>query len=142
MKEHPPSLLRLYAGLAFRMHRFFLLKQLHVGAVLVMAALACAPAFAQPAINSLTGNPPRLVPNLIQVGSGPVTVTLKGSGFTSSSTAQLGSASLVTTYTDANTLTAIVPASLLKTIGNPGLTVIDSSGTSNSIRLTVVYRGD
>src|SRR2546426_5486911 len=51
-------------------------------------------------LNSLTDATPGLSPNLAQVGSGAVTLTLKGSGFSSNSTARLGSTTLMTTRSE------------------------------------------
>ncbi len=108
----------------------------------LLILLSATAALGQLALNSLTGNPPGISPNVVQAGTGSFTITLKGTGFTTNSVARLGAASLTTTFFDANTLTAIVPAPLLKTVGAQGVTVIDGGGTSNSINLMVSYRAD
>jgi hypothetical protein len=92
-----------------------------------------------PALASMSG----LSPGIAQVGSGPFTLTLKGSGFSTGSTVRVGSTPLATTYISSTTLTAIVTPSLLKVIGPQGVTVVDvPGGTSNSVDLTVTHRGD
>src|SRR5438876_5699254 len=108
------------------MHGLSCWKRLQVFAIVLAMAVVASPAFAQLMINSLTDATPGLSPNLAQVGSGALTLTIKGAGFSSNSTARLGTTNLATTYTDANTLTATIPASLLKAVGPQGVTVVDS----------------
>jgi sugar lactone lactonase YvrE len=112
--------------------------------VLLLVSVLMRAGFAQnpilvPALATTAG----LSPGIVQVGSGAITLTLKGSGFSAGSTARLGSTNLATTYISSTTLTAIVTPSLLKVIGPQGVTVVDvPGGTSNSLDLTVTHRGD
>lgn len=115
-----------------------MIRLLLVAFLLVSAGLAQNPPI-DPTLATTAG----LSPNLVQVGSGAFTLTLKGSGFAAGSTARLGSTNLLTTFVDSNTLTAIVPATLLKVIGPQSVTVINvPGGTSNSLNLNTTHRGD
>ncbi len=99
-------------------------------------------ALAQPTLNSLADNFPGLSPSVVQVGSAAFPLTLKGTGFTPTSIARADLTSLTTTFIDAATLSAVVPDTLLQTPASLGISVIDSGATSNTIALTVTYRGD
>jgi hypothetical protein len=62
-------------------------------------------------------------PSSALVGAADTTVTIKGDLFVPLSTALLGSASLATTFVDAKTLTAVIPAASLATPGSLSLFV-------------------
>ncbi len=108
----------------------------------VLMILSGAPAFAQLSLNSQSDTAPGLSQSLVQVGSGALTLTLRGSGFSPNSVARFGSTNLATVYGDAHTLTATIPSSLLRSTGAVGVSLIDGAGTSNSIPLMVTQRGD
>ena len=86
---------------------------------------------ATPAVsNALTGtvvNPPAPTLTAISPSTGPIntvmTVTLTGTGFTTSSTAAYNGAAVPTTYVSATSLTAALPASSLAVPGNGTFTV-------------------
>ena len=96
----------------------------------------------QPSINSLTDSAPGLSQDLIQVGSGQFILTVRGSGFSSTSTIRFGLINLATTLIDVNTLSGTIPPSLIKSIGTVSLTVVDGNASSNSLNLQLVVRGD
>ncbi len=98
--------------------------------------------FGQITLNNLTDNPPGVSPGVTQVGTGSFALTIRGSGFTTNSQARLGSTNLATTFVDATSLTAVVPASLLKAVGTQPVTVADGNTTSNAIDFKVAFRGD
>jgi hypothetical protein len=93
-------------------------------------------------INKITDSAPGLSPAFIQVGTGPFSLRVNGQGFTADSVVQVAQINLQTTFNNANTLIAAVPASLVKTTGALPLVVMDGSRTSNSMFLTTTYRGD
>ncbi len=118
--------------------RPFVLPALAFFVILALTTTASSQAL----LNSLSDDPPGISPSLAATGGGPFALTLKGAGFTSNSTARLGVTDLVTTFIDANTLSATVPGLSLKTPGVFGVTVFDAGGTSNAVTLTVTSRGD
>jgi hypothetical protein len=71
-------------------------------------------------------------PDSIATGSAQFTLTINGTGFISSSFAQLGSTRLVTTYVSATQLTAKVPASLLAVAGESSI-IVYSPGSGWSL---------
>ncbi len=123
------------------MHRQ--IKRLILGCGALTLMFACANyGFSQPALNSATGNPPGLSLNVVQAGSGDFVLVLRGSGFTSNSVVWLGTTALTTTFTDSTSLFALVPSSILKTTGTLAVTVLDGNTASNSLDLSITYRGD
>ena len=82
----------------------------------------------------------QLSPQAIASGASDTVVTITGSGFSSSTTAQLGATALTTSYTNPTTLTVTVPAAQLKTLGWAPLTVSNPTpggGTSTPLPLTI-----
>ncbi len=75
----------------------------------------------QPLITSLS-------PASAPTGSTQFTLTIDGSGFVLGSFASMGTPRLVTTYVSPTQLTAVVPASLLTSPGEPGVTVYSPYG--------------
>ena len=118
------------------------MKVLQRLAVLALFFLTGTTCFAQITLNSLTDPTPGLSPNIAQVGGGSFTVQLKGAGFSANSAARLGGAAVSTTFQDANTLTATVPAALIKTLGQQDVTVVDGTSASNALPLIVTAHGD
>src|SRR3990167_5822532 len=84
--------------------------------IAVIVVLIGAPFVSAQTINALDAAPSGLSQDLAQVGTGQFTLTVKGSGFTSSSVVRLGTTNLTTVFVDANTLNATVPASLVRAI--------------------------
>jgi uncharacterized protein (TIGR03437 family) len=87
-----------------------------------------------------------IIPNQALQGTGPVTITLAGSGFNSNAIVvwNRGSSSavdLATTFVDAGTVRAVVPASLLTSSGNFPVavrrTILTSVEFTNSLPFTV-----
>jgi IPT/TIG domain len=71
-------------------------------------------------------------------GIASLLVTITGSGFTSSTSAQLNGLSLSTTFVNSTTLTAQIPASDLLNPGTAEITVVNAAGaTSNSFPLLI-----
>ncbi len=86
-----------------------------------------------PAITNIT-------PNSANAGSGDVTVTVNGTGFTSASKVRFNSNELTTTFVSATQLTATIPASSLTAAGAANITVSNPTpggGTSNAAPFTV-----
>jgi len=86
-----------------------------------------------PAITNIT-------PNSANAGSGDVTVTVNGTGFTSASKVRFNSNELTTTFVNATQLTATIPASSLTAAGAANITVSNPTpggGTSNAAPFTV-----
>ena len=72
-------------------------------------------------------------------GSGDTPITTTGNGFTPQSTVNVAGATLTTTYVNATTLTANVPASATRCGGTLALNVSDpTAGTTNALPLGVV----
>jgi sugar lactone lactonase YvrE len=116
-----------------------------LGDIVVAAVLAGlwlpVPAWSQITIYTGT-NPPGLSVDLVHAGTGPFTLTVRGSGFTAASVVKLGGTGLATSFINSQTLTATVPAALLKTIGPQAVTVVDGANVSNPVNLRITYRGD
>jgi hypothetical protein len=77
-------------------------------------------------------------------GASGFTLTVTGSGFVATSVVRWGTTPLVTTFIDAEHLTAAVPASLLAEEGNSTVTVFNiplGGGTSNGVTFTVQDAG-
>jgi len=110
--------------------------------IAVVVVLLSVPMASAQTINALDAATSGLSQDLAQVGTGQFTLTVKGSGFTSSSVVRLGTTNLTTVFADANTLNATVPPSLVRTIGTQAVTVVDGGNTSNSVDLKVAYRAD
>lgn len=79
-----------------------------------------------------------LSPNYILVNSPATTITVTGTLFVSGSVVHWGTASLITTYVNATTLTAVVPVANLKTLGSFPISVWNPGpSASNTVMLTV-----
>ncbi len=59
------------------------------------------------------------------IGSGDTTITLSGGGFVPTSVVMVNGAGVATTYVSPTTLTAVIPAALLKTMGTLTVAVVD-----------------
>ncbi len=73
-------------------------------------------------------------------GSGPVTLTLTGSGFVAGSVAQFNGAPLATTYVSGTTLRAVVPAADLLAVGNDMITATNGAGLTSAALTFAVTR--
>jgi hypothetical protein len=74
------------------------------------------------------------------VGSSDVEVTIKGSGFVTSSTAEWNGTPLATAFVSGSQIVAIIPASDLATGGTANVTVTNpppGGGTSSQVTFTV-----
>jgi hypothetical protein len=90
-----------------------------------------------PTLNSVS-------PNIIAAGSADTVVTLTGSSFSHASVASLSSAELATAFLSSTTLTATVPASLLKSAGNDLISVSNPApggGTSSAQSFAIMAVG-
>ena len=67
--------------------------------------------------------PTRLTPDNVLVGAGSMTLTVTGSGFVGSSVVRWNGLALTTSYTNASTLTATVPAARLASTGLDTITI-------------------
>jgi uncharacterized repeat protein (TIGR01451 family) len=79
-------------------------------------------------------------PSGIEAGSTTTTITVTGTNFTSSSTVELGSTALSTSFTNSTTLIAIVPAAQIASLGWYPVTVSTPSpggGVSSALPLTI-----
>ena len=79
-------------------------------------------------------------PSSINAGSGPVTITLNGSNFVSTSLAQWNGTKLFTTYQNATTLAATINALHLASAGSASISVMNQApggGTSTAVAFTV-----
>ncbi|MBB5057330.1 putative membrane protein [Granulicella aggregans] len=78
-------------------------------------------------------------PTTVTLGSGATTVTITGAGFVSNSVVQVNGTAIPTTLVNPTTLTAVIPASDLLTVGTLQITVLDPtvSSTSTAVTLTV-----
>ncbi len=94
-------------------------------------------AFTINAVQATTPTITSLNPASATAGGAAFTLTINGTNFTSSSTAQWGTTSLTTTYGSATQLTAAVPASLIATAGSASVTVTTSAGTSPAATFTI-----
>lgn len=86
-----------------------------------------------PAISSIS-------PTSVLAGSTPLTLTVSGSGFLSSSVVQVAGIAVVTTYVSSSQVTAVVPATQLASAGQLAVVVVNGSLNSASgtpINLTV-----
>lgn len=79
-------------------------------------------------------------PPALTRGSGDVTITITGAGFTALSTAEINGASLRTTLVDSHTLRAVVPAELIRQ-GGLRLAVRNPEGLSDAFTLPVNAEG-
>jgi hypothetical protein len=82
-----------------------------------------------------------LTPATASAGSGPLTIALDGTGFSSSSLVSFNGSVLATTLVSPTQLTAVVPASILTTAGTYTVTVTNPApggGTSTASTFTVV----
>ena len=87
----------------------------------------------QPVLTSIT-------PATIRTGAPDTLITLTGSGFSSGSVVKLGGTALTTSFTNATTLTATVPAADLTAVGWAPVTVSSPApggGTSSVVPLSV-----
>jgi hypothetical protein len=82
----------------------------------------------------------RISPNLVQAGSGNFTLTVTGTGFNASSTVDLGTTALATTYVSATKLTANVTAAEIANYGWAPIQVANPTpggGVSAIVPLTI-----
>ena len=87
----------------------------------------------KPALTSIS-------PNLVQSGSGSFTLTVKGSGFNSGSTVNVGGNAMTTTFVSSTQLTANVTNAAIANYGWAPVTVVNSTpggGTSSVVPLTI-----
>jgi uncharacterized protein (TIGR03437 family) len=80
-------------------------------------------------------------PSAINAGAGDTTVTIKGSGFTSSSSVSVDGQVAGTIFVDASTLRAVIPQAQLASVGNLRIAVSGASGTSQPMALNVTGNG-
>lgn len=83
-----------------------------------------------------------LSPSTIDVGAAATTVTINGTGFVQSSTAEWNGSNLTTTYVSATELQATLPAADLAAVGTGKIVVVNPSpggGTSSSSSISIVY---
>jgi hypothetical protein len=78
-----------------------------------------------------------LSPNLVTAGGAGFMLTIKGTVFTTTSTAMWGTTPLETIYVSPTQLTASIPASLIANAGTASITVVSQAGTSASAALTI-----
>ena len=71
-------------------------------------------------------------PTTIPLGAASTTITLTGQGFLSNSVVKMNGTAAVTTYVSSSALTAVVPATLLKTVQQLTITVTDPTQTQIS----------
>lgn len=86
-----------------------------------------------------------IAPVSVAAGSGAFALTLTGSGFVPGAEAFFGSTALATTYNDATTLQAAVPASLVATAGGAPVLVVNPTpggGASQAINFSIFPSGD
>ena len=109
------------------------------GAVVIQATQAgnTTYAAATPVTQSFVVSPPppaltSITPAGGVVGSGATTITLIGANFAATDTVQLNGAPLPTTFANATTLTAVIPASFLAAVGAGQVTVFDSATNSTT----------
>lgn len=97
--------------------------------------------------STVTGSPYSLVPAILSLspaavlsGSLDTVITVNGSNFTNLSSVLLNGAPLITSFTNSNVLTAVVPAPNLASLGWSSITVstpAPGGGTSSPLPLTV-----
>lgn len=92
--------------------------------------------------NMMTGGPaaPRITqlsPMGVSANSGPVTLTVTGSNFTSSAVVYWDTSTLPTTYKSTTQLTAAVSASMVANTGSVSIYVHDAGGNSNSMMFDI-----
>ena len=78
-----------------------------------------------------------LTPSLTIAGSAALTLTINGSYLTNSSSVLWNTTKLTTTYLSSTQLTAVVPASLLTSVGVSNITVSNTAGVSATASFTV-----
>jgi hypothetical protein len=86
----------------------------------------------------------RMAPSWAQAGSSAALIRIDGSGFTSGSQIRWNGTAVITTYVDANRLTASVPALNLASAGTASVTVFNPSpggGTSTTLVFTTFASG-
>jgi hypothetical protein len=66
------------------------------------------------------------------LNAGATTITLTGSYFASTDMVELNGAALASTYVNATTITAIIPASFLASAGTGQITVVDANGRTTA----------
>ncbi len=76
-------------------------------------------------------------PTSLSRGASEVTITVTGTGFTSSSWVEINGFRLTSTFVDARTIRAVVPGYLLQSDGNLALTVVNADGRSNVLQVPV-----
>jgi hypothetical protein len=95
-------------------------------------------------VQNPTPSPTALAPASTGVASPDTTVTVSGSGFVATSTVLAGGGALATSYVDAGTLTALIPAAQLTTARTFAITVSNPApggGVSAPLTFTVTNPG-
>lgn len=80
-------------------------------------------------------------PSSINAEAGDTTVTINGSGFTSTSSVSVNGVAAGTIFIDASTLRAVIPQSQLTSVGNLRIAVSGASGTSQPLIFNVTGGG-
>jgi uncharacterized repeat protein (TIGR03803 family) len=114
----------------------------------IMAAFAAVGNYtAATAASTLTVTPSQsqftltsVSPNTANIGAATTAITLTGTGFTAADQAQVNGTSIATTYVNATTLTAKIPASDLAAPSTLEISVFDASAkaSTNALPFTVV----
>jgi sugar lactone lactonase YvrE len=114
-----------------------------VGTVVIQATQAgnTTYAAATPVSQSftVTAGAPTLVsisPATVVIGSAATTITLTGTNFSTGDAVQLNGAAINSTFVNATTLTAVIPASFLAAAGTGQITVFDTVGKTTTAALS------
>ncbi len=94
--------------------------------VCVLAAVEFVPAQGIPVINDVTATPPGLSQTVVPFGSTPITITVTGRNFISTSQVFLAGQPVGTTFVSSTQLTATAPRAALFGFGNIPVTVVNS----------------
>jgi hypothetical protein len=79
-----------------------------------------------------------LMPVFAPLGTGPIILTVNGTGFTGAAVVQFGATPLTTNFISPTQLQATVPLALLATVASVPVSVTDTAGTSNALLFSVV----
>ena len=116
----------------------------YTGKVTIAASGVAATSKSQVITANLTVNPPvptiaSLWPSTVQANSGAATITVRGTGFSSTTTAKADTTALTTTILSPSILQAVVPANLLLTAGTLNIVITNPppGGDSQPATLTV-----
>jgi uncharacterized protein (TIGR03437 family) len=92
-------------------------------------------ALAFPLLAAAAGGPTiaSLNPSSATAGTAGFTLTISGTGFLPGATVQMGGSVLATTFVDATQLTALVPAGVIGSPGNPLVEVVNPGGIASNI---------